>query len=139
MSNRLTRWLLPAPELESGEKVIWHWPAVRWLKNGDIGGTLYLSDRALIFKPHRLNPSRLRTEERCALDGVLDVDLVERTRSREYGGLRRRMRVTWKNGTWTLFTIDKDLDEAITRLREAVSEARLRADGGCVGDGFGFP
>jgi hypothetical protein len=58
--SRLGRRLLPDPELGFGEQVIWKRPLCRWRDERQIGGTLYLTDRSLIFNANRLNLKRLR-------------------------------------------------------------------------------
>jgi hypothetical protein len=127
------RKLLPDPELAPGEHVIWKRPLVRWTDRYSIGGTLYLTNRALIFTPNLLNLKRLRgDQENYPLQSIVRIELVERSLTRSGdGGMQRRFRVVCDDGSYGLFqlptfsignrVVPKGLDNTIAYLSEAVS------------------
>jgi hypothetical protein len=114
------RRLLPDPELDPGEHIVWKHPVVIYIDRQDIGGTLYLTDRALIFKANLLNLPWLRRNEKYPLTSIRRIELVERTWTHADGGYRRRMRIVRDDGSERLFVVFKDPEKTIAYLSEMI-------------------
>jgi hypothetical protein len=120
----LGRKLNPEPQLEPGEQIIWKRPAVTWRDPRVFGGTLYLTDRNLIFKSNRLNLPKILAQETHSLARILQVELADRTWRRSGGGFHRRIRVVHANGTSTMFGVSKGLlDETIADLSMVIRKS----------------
>ena len=115
--------LNPDPALQPGEEVIWKRPVER-SRDGrtGIGGTLYLTDRAVIFNANLLNPPKLRVQEIYPRSRIACVDLADRAWKAYDGGVRRRLRVMLDDGSSILFVVPKGLEEAVDYLSKAISD-----------------
>ena len=121
----LDRKLIPEPELDQGEQIVWKRPAIAWRGRREIGRTLYLTNRNLRFNANLLNlPGIRRHQEYYSLASIVRVELAGRTWKRSEGGYHRRMRIVRGDGTSIIFGVGKGLlDQTITDLSLVISQS----------------
>jgi hypothetical protein len=121
---RLTMgWLLRAPLLEPGERIIWKKKALMGPSTDapyirtSITGVLYVtSGERLLFVPNRGNMGRYMKDRAWRLSDVVDVGIQQRDWTPYTGGMQKRLRLTLKNGATLLFVLKKR-DEAVRQLQ----------------------
>jgi hypothetical protein len=112
--------------LEPGETVTWSRRANRFQGSRGVGGRLVLTDRRLLFAPHRFDAALAGSWWEAELDQVSSVGVERRGSAHKAllgGGLRRRLRVQTEAGEDELFLVNK-LDQVL----ESLTEAGLRHD-----------
>src|ERR1700739_566007 len=110
-------FLIPTPELEGDERILWRSPAGFTTPRPTGGGTLYATTKRLLFVPNRLNfLSRSRRPKEWAIGQVAAVDSLDRDFTPYTGGMHNRLQVTLRNGEQLLFVV-KDLEIAMRELQ----------------------
>jgi hypothetical protein len=97
------------PTLHPDEEVRWRRPAARSLEDRTVAGLLYLTSRAVVFMPNRLNRRRDLVSTRIPLAQVVAVGTLAPSRlltAKRSGGLRRRLRLQMLDGADELFVIN---------------------------------
>lgn len=115
--------LIGSPDLRPGEEILWRrnanyeQTALRYL-----GGKLFLTDRRLIFLPHRLDEATGGRSWACELTDISAVGVEPAQLSAPFFGLaarmRRRLRVEMRSGQNELFVVSR-VNEAVERIRGA--------------------
>lgn len=108
----------PKTQLGAGETLLERWGANRTQSNQRaVGGHLYLTDRRLLFEPHRFDASLSGRGASVPLRDISDVIRVPRDLKHFFGGgLRARLGVVTARGT-DLFVVN-DLGSKIQRIQE---------------------
>jgi hypothetical protein len=126
-------WLIAAPEMREGERVLWRKFANRQQSAVRVvGGRLFLTDQRLIFQPHRLDAALGGEGWSAALKDV-EVSAAARQQPFALGPgalatgaaaatLRRRLRVRQASGAVDIFILN-GLSGALTRIEKAVKKA----------------
>lgn len=116
-------WWLSSLELDPGEALLHKYPTNYF--GGDdrpYGGRLYVTDRRLVFLPHRidavLGASRVSIPFRELNDISSETDFLTNA-EREDRRIPVRLRVETLDGTVHLFIVD-DLDNVLVQVQEAV-------------------
>jgi hypothetical protein len=107
--------------LEPGESVTWSRRANRFQGSRGVGGRLVLTDRRLVFSPHRFDAALAGSVWQAAFDQVSSVGIEPRGSAHKAlfgGGLRKRLRVRTGDGGEELFVVNK-LDQVLESLAEA--------------------
>lgn len=115
--------LVGSPNLRPGEEILWRrnanyeQAALRYL-----GGKLFLTDRRLIFLPHRLDEATGGRSWACELTDISAVGVEPAQLSAPFFGLaarmRRRLRVEMRSGQNEFFVVNR-VNEAVERIRSA--------------------
>ena len=95
-----------ALELQPGEALRWHAPAMHWAGRTWAGGRIYLSDRRFFFCPAVLARGRHQTV-RVPLGSITGVEVVGRDTQVMSGGLRRRVIVKTAAGDTHAFSLPR--------------------------------
>jgi hypothetical protein len=114
-------WFLPAPDLQSGEQVLWHRPAQLTRSRGWVGGSLWVTNERVLFVPGRLVFPRQEVRQ-YQLGELESVGRENRDNTPYTGGMRTRIRLAFRDGTTMLLAV-KGLDEAIAELEQLVPSA----------------
>jgi hypothetical protein len=93
-------------ELEPGEVLRWHGPAMRRVGRTWVGGRVYVSDRRFFFCPGVFARSRHETV-RVPLSSISSVELLGRDSGVMAGGLRRRVVIKTTAGDERVFTLPR--------------------------------
>ena len=101
--------------LEPDEIPRWQSGALQSFGRVTVAGTLCVTQRRLVFAPTGLNIRR-RPPWSASLGQVQSFEVADRTGEAFNGGIRRRLKVTLRDGAVELFVI-KHLDAAAEKLR----------------------
>jgi hypothetical protein len=121
-------WLLPAPDLNAGETVLWSRPANRAQSARlQVGGTLCLTEQRLIFVPGRfegmLGGERWSTERARVQDVLaIEANAIPQLGPRAAGN-RRRICVVTADGPRQVFLVN-GARQAVAYLRQALAVPR---------------
>ena len=107
------------PVLESDEREVATYRANRSQGSRAVGGHLLLTDRRLIFYPHKVDRATGGNAWECRLTALTDVGLSERGRNPFDGSLRRRLKVG-HGGSLDLFVVNK-AEAVAAAIRSAAS------------------
>lgn len=107
----------PAPALP-GETVVGSWPANHTRRGVAVGGTLWLTDRQILFVPNRVEARSGRARWACPLAEIVDVGIAGR--GWHPAAWRRRLRVRTSQGTELL------LVPHVARVAAAVAQVAGR-------------
>ncbi|MFP5316790.1 MAG: hypothetical protein ACLGI2_00670 [Acidimicrobiia bacterium] len=111
---------------------------VRWRRNANreqttlrqVGGTLFVTPRRILFVPNRFDDATGGAEWSCALSEVRDVTVEPAGLATPLPGrtakLRRRLRVELASGDVELFVVNR-VEDAVAALREAIARAKEQA------------
>jgi hypothetical protein len=107
------------PHLSPGEQVQWRAPC-NW-KQGRraCGGFLWLTDRAVLFEPNRIDALAGGESRRVALAEIAEVALEPGGTPSFSGGLRPRIRLILEDGRQELLLVNQ-IEARMSALREAV-------------------
>jgi hypothetical protein len=117
---------LKKQEARDGEEVAWSSAANRFQGSRGIGGKLFLTDRRLLFNPHRIDGmtgGKTWQAELAEVQSVTKEPKGSGKAGRAGGGLRDRLKLELEDGSEELFVINK-LDEVIDRLGSATAGTR---------------
>lgn len=108
----------PKTQLDAGETLLERWGANRTQSDQRaVGGHLYLTDRRLVFEPHRFDASLSGRGASVPLHDITDVIRVPRDLTHFFGGgLRARLGVVTARGTH-LFVVN-DLGGKARRIQD---------------------
>jgi hypothetical protein len=93
-----------ALELQPGEVLRWHGPALHRVRRTWVGGRVYVSDRRLFFCPGVLSRRRYETV-RIPLRSIAALEVARRGTQVMSGGLRRRVIVKTTAGDQYAFSL----------------------------------
>jgi hypothetical protein len=96
-------------ETEAGESILFETPANHFVGIEAVGGKLYLTDKRLIFKSHKLN-----VQNHQLSINLSDIKQVDRYKTLEI--VNNGLLVTIRNGTKERFVVE-DVEEWATLLR----------------------
>lgn len=113
--------LFDKPQLDPGEAVVWEAKVNRTQGRWARGGKLVLTDRRLIFEPHKFERRIGAQRWSCSLADVVALGAKERGLHPISGALRRRLSVRTPTSE-ELFVIDPAL--ALSILGPAVARAK---------------
>ena len=110
--------LLPPPDLEPGERVLWQRPGSFSRSRGWVGGTLCVTTARVMFIPTRLAfvsfaPLKL---QQYPLTDLESVGIEEKDYTPYTGGMRKRIRLAFRGGDIMLVAI-KHLQEAVEEVQ----------------------
>jgi hypothetical protein len=114
-------WWIARRELEPGESPIAAWNANRFQGSRAVGGKLFLTQRRLLFTPHRIDTLLRGQPWEARLDEPATAGIEPRASGKKAGfggGLRKRLRIRSAGGAEELFVVNK-LDEVLARIQEA--------------------
>jgi hypothetical protein len=111
------------PPLEPNEQIRWRKPSTLSIGqsiNTEVGGTLFVTTRGLVFMPNRLNPPWIkgrRSAYRIPQEDISTIDVKEPDSRTPYTtGQRRRVRVQRPDGQCDLFLMNHP-DEVAAEIR----------------------
>jgi hypothetical protein len=116
----LLSFLNRPPALVPGEKVRWSHPCLYSLERSTVGGTLVLTQNALIFTPNRISGHPDRAE-RINLSNIVSVDVQAPTGTPYNGGMKERIRIKTRGGRTHLLHTKRPAETA-AELRRLVSD-----------------
>jgi hypothetical protein len=108
-------------DLEQGETVTWSRRANRFQGSRAVGGRLALTDRRLMFAPHRFDAALVGKRWEARLDEIRTIGIEPRgsgVKGLFGGGMRKRLRVRTARGDEEHFLVNK-LDQVLESLEEA--------------------
>jgi hypothetical protein len=107
--------------LEQGETLTWSRRANRFQGSRAVGGRLALTDRRLMFAPHRFDAALVGKPWEARLDEVRTAGIEPRGSSVKGlfgGGMRKRLRIRTAAGEEEHFLVNK-LDQVLESLDDA--------------------
>jgi hypothetical protein len=118
--------------LEQGESVTWSRRANRFQGSRAVGGRLALTDRRLMFAPHRFDAALVGKRWEARLGEIRTAGVEPRGSSVKGlfgGGMRKRLRVRTAAGDEEHFLVNK-LDQVLESLEEAGVRRESAAEAG---------
>jgi hypothetical protein len=88
---------MPPPALEPNEREIATYRANRTQGSRAIGGHLLLTDRRVVFYPHKVDSATGARNWESALESISDVSMSDRGRNPLNGSLRRRLKISCRD------------------------------------------
>ena len=105
----------PRPDLPEGETLLLEQRA-NWSRRGIArGGTLFVTESRVIFEPNSQEASIGLAQNEWSREELASTDVAPRGWNPISGALRRRLRLTLRDGTVLLFVVD-DPSSLITEL-----------------------
>jgi len=115
-------WVRPL-RIKGDERLIWQVPC-NWEQGGAArGGRLGVTSQALIFEPNRIDALTGGKSRRLPLSDIQSVEVEPGGRPSFSGGLRRRLRVNLRDGTYELLLVN-NLGARLADIQAAVAGAR---------------
>lgn len=108
-------------DLEQGEALTWSRRANRFQGSRAVGGRLALTDRRLMFAPHRFDAALVGRRWEAKLDEIRTAGIEPRGSSVKGlfgGGMRKRLRIRTAAGDEEHFLVNK-LDQVLESLEDA--------------------
>ena len=118
--------------LEQDEAVLWSRRANRFQGSRAVGGRLALTDRRLMFAPHRFDAALVGKRWEAKLSEIRTVGIEPRgsgVKGLFGGGMRKRLRVRAAAGDEEHFLVNK-LDHVLESLEEAGVPRESAAEAG---------
>jgi hypothetical protein len=115
--DKLATPLIPPPQLEPGERIVWEGVAgiVDRIAHA---GNLYVTQKRVIYLDNKTSSSSRRINREWRLDSIESIGIAQRDWTPYTGGMRRRLRMTTTEGD-VLFNFGH-LDERMPQLQEAI-------------------
>ncbi len=113
--------------LEPGEELVWQRPGNMAWRRGAISGYLVLTDRRVVFEPHRVEVLKGLKRWSAPLARIAAVGTQPRGYNPFTGSLRPRLRLAMEDGSAEIFLVN-DLASAIGDIASAVERRRAVGD-----------
>jgi hypothetical protein len=107
--------------LEQGETLTWSRRANRFQGSRAVGGRLAITDRRLMFAPHRFDAALVGKRWEARLDEIRTAGIEPRGSSVKGlfgGGMRKRLRIRTSAGEEEHFLVNK-IDQVLESLEES--------------------
>lgn len=106
--------------LEPGEELIWERPANMAWRRGAVTGYLLLTERRVVFEPHRVEVLKGLKRWSAPLARIAAVGTQPRSYNPFTGSLRPRLRLDMEDGSAEIFLVN-DLASAVGDITRALA------------------
>jgi hypothetical protein len=108
------------PDLLPGETVRYTYAANRANSWRSIGGRLSVTDKRMVFRPHRVDALFHAQPWSCRLQDVASVNVAAKQLNAKEMGVRNRLQITLQDGHQEKFLV-RDLDQVIVDLQAHIN------------------